>query len=185
MRKTTLLLLASMTLAVLLSCTTAVLMAAQGVAQTATVTLVGAGDIAECSPGNNAKATAALLANIPGTVLALGDNAYPDGTPRQYANCYDNYRLSDGSLFDTERTSWWGQYKTRTMPVLGNHEYHISKVAQPYFDYYSAQNGFEIGDRFPGPVPNTPDNPGLTPGKDYYSYDRGSWHIVALNSNCN
>src|SRR5829696_1393382 len=62
MRKTTLLLLASITLAVLLSCTTAVLMAAQGVAQTTTepVTLVGAGDIAECSPDNNAKATAAL-----------------------------------------------------------------------------------------------------------------------------
>src|ERR687898_1849712 len=96
MRKTTLLLLASMTLAVLLSCTTAVLMAAQGVAQTATVTLVGAGDIAECSPDNNAKATAALLANIPGTVLPLGDNAYPNGTPKQYANCYDNYRLSHG-----------------------------------------------------------------------------------------
>ena len=81
MRKTTLLLLASMTLAVLLSCTTAVLMAAQGVAQTATVTLVGAGDIAECSPDNNAKATAALLANIPGTVLPLGDNRLPQRHP--------------------------------------------------------------------------------------------------------
>jgi acid phosphatase type 7 len=34
-------------------------------------------------------------------------------------------------------------------------------------------------------VPNTSANPGLTPGKGYYSYDRGSWHIVALNSNCN
>src|ERR671910_1307843 len=185
MRKTTLLLLlASMTLAVLLSCTTAVLMAAQGVAQTATVTLVGAGDIAECSPDNNAEETAALLANIPGTVLPLGDNAYPNGTPRQYANCYDNYRLSHGSLFDPKRTSWWGQYKTRTMPVLGNHEYHTSKVAQSYFDYFSANQ--DVGFKEPAArVPNTPDNPGLTPGKGYYSYDRGSWHIVALNSNCN
>src|ERR671911_1846577 len=185
MRKTTLLLLASITLAVLLSCTTAVLMAAQGVAQTTTepVTLVGAGDIAECSPDNNAKATAALLAKIPGTVLALGDNAYPNGTPRQYANCYDNYRLSDGSLFDTKRTSWWGQYKARTMPVLGNHEYHASKVAQPYFDYFSANQ--DVGFKEPrAPVPNTPANPGLTPGKGYYSYDLGGWHIVALNSNC-
>jgi acid phosphatase type 7 len=156
MKKTTLLLLASMTLAVLLSCTTAVFMAAQGVAQTATVTLVGAGDIAECSPDNNAQATAALLANIPGTVLALGDNAYPNGTRAQYANCYDNYRLSDGSTFDT-RTSWWGQYKARTMPVVGNHEYHISKVAQPYFDYFSAINGFK---QPRAPVPNTSVNPG-------------------------
>jgi acid phosphatase type 7 len=184
MRKTTLL-LASMTLAVLVSCTAAVLIAVPSVAQMAPVTLVGAGDIAECSPDNNAKATAALLDNIPGTVLALGDNAYPDGTRAQYANCYDNYRLSDGSVFDGNRTSWWGQYKARTMPVLGNHDYHSSKVAQPYFDYFSAQNGFQIGGRLPAPVPNTTANPGLTPGKGYYSYDMGSWHIVALNSNCN
>jgi acid phosphatase type 7 len=176
----------AMASAILLSCTTVVLMAAQGIAQTTTqtVTLVGAGDIAECSPDNNAKATAALLANIPGTVLALGDNAYPHGTPKQYANCYDNYRLPDGSVFDANRTYWWGQYKARTMPVLGNHEYHISKVAQPYFDYFSAKKA--VGFKQPrAPVPNTTRNPGLTPGKGYYSYDRGSWHIVALNSNCN
>ena len=174
----------AMASAILLSCTTVVLMAAQGIAQTTTqtVTLVGAGDIAECSPDNNAKATAALLDNIPGTVLALGDNAYPNGTPKQYANCYDNYRLSDGSVFDANRTYWWGKHKARTMPVLGNHEYHSSKVAQPYFDYFSALNGFK---QPAAPVPNTPANPGLTPGKGYYSYDRGSWHIVALNSNCN
>jgi acid phosphatase type 7 len=176
MRNTTLLLLASITLAVPLSCTTAVLMAAQGVAQTTEpVTLVGAGDIAECFRDHNAEATAALLANIPGTVLALGDNAYPDGTRTQYANCYDNYRLSGGSIFDANRTSWWGQDKARTMPVLGNHEYHSSKVAQPYFDYYRALNGFL---QPPAPVPNTTANPGLTPGKGYYSYDRGTWHIV-------
>jgi hypothetical protein len=180
MRKTTLL-LASMTIAVLLSCTTAVLMAVPGVAQTATVTLVGAGDIAKCSQDNNAEATAALLANIPGTVYTLGDNAYPDGTRAQFANCYDNYRLSDGSIFDTSRTVWWGQHKARTMPTLGNHEYHTFG-AQPYFDYFSAVNGFKPP---PAPVPNTTANPGLTPGKGYYSYDRGSWHIVALNSNCN
>ena len=95
------------------------------------MTLVGAGDIAECSPDNNAKATAALLDNIPGTVLALGDNAYPHGTPKQYANCYDNYRLPDGSVFDANRTYWWGKFKARTMPVLGNHDYHFSKMAQP------------------------------------------------------
>jgi hypothetical protein len=132
----------SMVSAMLLACMAAVLMATPGASQTQTVTLVGAGDIAECSPDNKAEQTAALLAkitgnNTTGTVLALGDNAYPDGTRTQYANCYDNYRLSDGSIFDA-RTSWWGQYKKRTMPVLGNHEYHISKVAQPYFDYFSA-----------------------------------------------
>jgi hypothetical protein len=179
----TALLLASMTLAVLLSCTTAVLMAAQGVAQTTNpVTLVGAGDIAGCSQDYNDEATAALLARIPSTVLALGDNVYPDGTRTQYANCYDNYRISDGSIFDPTRTSWWGKLKARTMPALGNHDYHFSKEVQPYFDYFSAINGFK---QPPAPVPNTARNPGLTPGKGYYSYDKGSWHIVVLNSNCN
>jgi len=172
----------SMTSAMLVACMAVLLTAVPGASQTQTVTLVGAGDIAECSEDNNAQATAALLDKIPGTVLALGDNAYPDGTRTQYANCYDNYRLSDGSVYDATRTFWWGQYKDRTMPVVGNHEYHISKVAQPYFDYFSALNGFK---QPRAPVPNTTRNPGLTPGKGYYSYDRGSWHIVALNSNCN
>ena len=198
MRKTTLL-LASMILVVLLSCTTAVMMAVQGAAAqaaTASVTLVGAGDIAKCSPDSNAEATAQLLDStlksltpdsaLPplsqARVIALGDNAYPDGTRTQYANCYDNYRLSGGSIFDATRTYWWGQYKARTMPALGNHEYHSSKVAQPYFDYFRALNGFL---QPAAPVPNTTANPGLTPGKGYYSYDMGSWHIVVLNSNCN
>ena len=182
----TVLVVVSMVSAMVLACIVAVLTATPSASQTQTVTLVGAGDIAECSADNDAEETAALLAeitgnNTTGTVLALGDNAYTDGTRTQYANCYDNYRLSDGSIFDT-RTSWWGQYKNRTMPVVGNHEYHISKVAQPYFDYFSAINGFK---QPRAPVPNTTRNPGLTPGKGYYSYDRGSWHIVALNSNCN
>ena len=69
--------------ALLLACMAVLLTATPGASQTQTVTLVGAGDIAECSPHNNAKATAALLANIPGTALALGDNAYPNGT-RKY-----------------------------------------------------------------------------------------------------
>src|SRR5918999_4836575 len=123
----------SMTSAMLLACMVAVLTAVPGASQTQRVTLVGAGDIAECSPDNNAKATAALLANIPGTVLALGGNAYPNGTPKQYANCYDNYKISDGSVFDANRSYWWGQYKALTMPGFVNHEYHSYKLAQSYF----------------------------------------------------
>ena len=173
----------------------ALMVAVPGFGQTTTTaTLVGAGDIARCTLENNAEATAALLEDIPGTVYTLGDNAYPDGRRIDFARCYDNFRLSDGSIYDTTRTTYWGQdeqddpletpddIKARTMPSLGNHEY-LTEGAQPYFDYFSAQNGFEIG-TVPSPVPNTPNNPGLTPGKGYYSYDRGNWHIVALNSNC-
>jgi hypothetical protein len=70
------------------------------------------------------------------------------------------------------------------MPILGNHEYLNSSDASlkstPYFDYFSAKNGFKQPS---APVPNSTANPGLSLGKGYYSYDLGSWHIVALNSN--
>ena len=140
-------LLASMTLGVLVACGVAALTAVPGSGQTATVTLVGAGDIASCSQ-NNDSATARLLGRIPGTVFTLGDNAYPDGTAAQFRNCYD---------------PTWGRYKKRTKPSVGNHEYHTAG-AKPYFDYFGARAGAR--------------------GKGYYSYNRGSWHIVVLNSNC-
>jgi Calcineurin-like phosphoesterase len=57
----------------------------------------------------------------------------------------------------------WGRYKARTKPTLGNHDY-TTNGASAYFDYFGARAG--------------------TRGKGYYSYDRGKWHIVALNSNC-
>src|SRR5919112_313541 len=171
MKKSTLLLLASMTVAMLLSCTAAVLMAVPGAAQTAPpVTLVGAGDIARCDAPYDEQ-TAQLIGNIlgsvstPAQVITLGDNAYSNGTRAQFANCYDNYRLSDGSTYDSSRPAWWGQYKDRTMPSLGNHEYlnssDLSLKSQPYFDYFSANTN--VGFKEPAaPVPNTADNPGLT-----------------------
>jgi len=158
--------------------------------QTVTVTLVGAGDIARCDLTYDEQ-TAQLIGNTlaslssPAQVITLGDNAYSSGTRAQFANCYDNYRLSDGSSYVPSRPAWWGQYKDQTMPSLGNHEYlnstDPSLQSTPYFDYFSAQNGF-----LPpaAPVPNTADNPGLTKGKGYYSYNLGRWHIVVLNSNC-
>jgi Calcineurin-like phosphoesterase len=126
--------------------------------------LVGAGDIASCSSTGD-EATARLLSGIDGTVATFGDNAYVKGTSDDFANCYE---------------PTWGQFKARTMPSLGNHEY-MTAGASAYFDYFSATNGF-----LPpaAPVPNTPANPGLTPGAGYYSYDLGSWHIISLNSNC-
>src|ERR671921_972865 len=189
MKKTTLLLLASMSVAMLLSCTAAVLMAVPGAAQTAPVTLVGAGDIARCDAGYDEQ-TAQLIGNTlaslsnPAKVITLGDNAYPSGTRAQFANCFDNYRLTDGTPYDSSRSAWWGQYKNRTMPILGNHEYlnssDSSLKSTPYFDYFSAKNGFKQPS---APVPNTTANPGLSLDKGYYSYDLESWHIVALNSN--
>jgi hypothetical protein len=178
---------------VVLACVAAVVVAVPVFGQTTPVTLVGAGDIADCSYSND-EGTAQLLGSTLRSLtpdqagaIAIGDNAYPRANRNQYANCYDNYNLdSSFSTFNPSRPAWWGQYKDQTMPVLGNHEYMNSDdptiKSRPYFDYFSGLNGFRPG---AAPVPNDPDNnPGLTFGEGYYSYDLGSWHIVALNSNC-
>src|SRR5215212_8017568 len=70
MRKTAPL-VASMALAVVLACVAAALAAVPGAAQTSTVTLVGAGDIASCSQTNDS-ATARLLGRIQGTFFTFG-----------------------------------------------------------------------------------------------------------------
>ncbi len=86
--------------------------------------LVGAGDIADCRDLSGAEATAKLLEQIPGTVMAVGDLAYPDGS-RDNFKCY-------------ERT--WGRVKARTRPAAGNHEFHATG-ATPYFEYFGAAAG--------------------------------------------
>ena len=56
----------------------------------------------------------------------------------------------------------WGRHKDRTYPSLGNHDYHLTG-APGYFEYFGVRTG--------------------EPGKGYYSYDLGAWHIIVLNSN--
>ena len=60
----------------------------------------------------------------------------------------------------------WGRVKSISRPVLGNHD----GAGASYFDYF---NG-----------PGAPDGPAGPRGRGYYSFDIGSWHVVALNSNC-
>ena len=86
--------------------------------------LIGAGDIADCSDLSGAEATAKLLEANPGTVMALGDLAYPNGSPEDF-NCYDHT---------------WGRVKDRTRPAVGNHEFH-STGATYYFRYFGAAAG--------------------------------------------
>src|SRR5215211_8312703 len=109
--------------------------------------IVAAGDIADCTSDGD-EATARLVGGIEGTVLTLGDNAYEDGTAQDFEECYDPS---------------WGQFKDRTRPSPGNHEYR-TEGARGYFDYFGDAAG--------------------EPDEGYYSYDVGAWHIVALNSNC-
>src|SRR5688572_278514 len=88
------------------------------------VVFVGSGDIGDCGRSGKEE-TAKLLDAIPGTVYTTGDNAYPDGTDADFANCYD---------------ASWGRHKARTMPTPGNHDYHTSG-ASGYYKYYGANAG--------------------------------------------
>lgn len=76
-------------------------------------------------------------------------------------NQYDSGSLSAfRSYFDPT----WGRLGTLLRPALGNHEYATSG-ASGYFDYFGGL-GVPTGAR----------------GQGWYSYDIGSFHLVALNS---
>jgi hypothetical protein len=57
----------------------------------------------------------------------------------------------------------WGRFLDRIRPAPGNHDVMTDRGA-PYYAYFGKAAG--------------------EPGMGYYSYNLGSWHIVALNSNC-
>jgi hypothetical protein len=137
---------------------------------TAVPVIAAAGDIA-CDPGFTyyknglgttgrcrQKATSDLLVNAGlAAVLPLGDVQYECASSSAFAQSYHPS---------------WGRVKAITRPAIGNHEYHTtggsgcsrSANGAGYFGYFGAAAG--------------------EPGKGYYSYDIGAWHLIALNSNC-
>jgi hypothetical protein len=85
-----------------------------------------------------------------------------DGIPGTVFTAGDNaYPDGSTSQFTDCYNPTWGRHKSRTFPTPGNHEYQTSG-ATGYFNYFGAAAG--------------------EAGKGYYSYDVGSWHIIALNS---
>jgi hypothetical protein len=70
-----------------LSCTTREQWMVTGPTVPATV-LLAAGDIGLCG-SLGAVQTGELLTSLPGTVLAVGDLAYPHGSAQDFAACYD------------------------------------------------------------------------------------------------
>lgn len=95
-----------------------------------------------------------LVPGIYAKVLPLGDLQYEVGALSQFQTAYE---------------SSWGRVKGITAPVPGNHE-HNTPGAAGYYDYF---NG--VGNAT-GPAGER--------GKGYYSYDVGTWHVIALNSTC-
>jgi acid phosphatase type 7 len=83
------------------------------------VVLTGAGDIGACGLSGAAD-TSDLLIDQPGTIFTAGDNAYENGSDREYASCY---------------APTWGRVKDRTMPAPGNHDYQTAHAAG-YVKYF-------------------------------------------------
>lgn len=101
------------------------------------VTFVGAGDIAWCQY-EGARMTAQLLRTINGQIFTAGDNAYLDGSLKNYRDCYE---------------PTWGPLRDRTRPVAGNHEYDTDPTAAGYYQYFGPAAGtapgyysYEVGD---------------------------------------
>jgi acid phosphatase type 7 len=141
------------------------------------VTIAAAGDVA-CNPndpdynhgvgtGSHCKQAATASLIMQGSyakVLALGDLQYDCGSLGAFSASYD---------------ASWGQFVSKTLPVPGNHEVDTSsafgetgcsKDATGYFTYFANHGVTEAA--------------GVN-GKGYYSYDLGSWHVLAINAECN
>jgi hypothetical protein len=131
------------------------------------------GDVA-CDPWNAAfngglgngrscrqAATAGTIAGFSNlrALLFLGDNQYYCGSNTAFMSSFD---------------PTFGRFRALYRPAVGNHEYittgggiacdSSNANAAGYFRYFGAAAG--------------------APGKGWYSFNVGSWHFVALNSNC-
>jgi hypothetical protein len=111
---------------------------------------------------------------VPQTFVGAGDIAACDGNSEATARLLDGiggtvFTLGDNAYFHGSDQNFrecydptWGRHKSRTRPIPGNHDYETAGAAS-YFAYF--------GDAA-GPA-----------GLGYYSFEIGSWHAVALNSN--
>jgi hypothetical protein len=127
-------------------------------AQAADPVIYAAGDIA-CAPGDPMTATKCRE-------LRVSDILVNGGASKVLALGDLQYNAASLSNLRASYDRSWGRVKSITRPVLGNHE----STGNGYFDYFngSGANNGPAGER----------------GKGYYSYDVGSWHLIALNSNC-
>jgi len=128
------------------------------VADAGSVTVDAAGDIA-CSAATTVDP---VCADDTTAALMESPNPVPDAILPLGDNQYEAGSLQE---FNDNYANTWGVSSLLLLehPVPGNHEY-TSGSANGYFSYFGAPAG--------------------SPSTGYYSYDLGTWHIIALNSNC-
>ena len=73
------------------------------------------------------------------------------------------YNAGTTPAFNASYRPSWGRLDAIAHPVVGNHEYGTPGAAQ-YFQYFGSSAG--------------------PAGHGWYSYELGSWHVIALNANC-
>ncbi|MBB5077147.1 galactose-binding domain-containing protein [Nonomuraea endophytica] len=116
-------------------------------------TVAAAGDIAE-------QCTSGSSCIHPKTA-ALVESMNPEFVLTMGDNQYDDALLSD---FRNYYDKTWGRFKSKTRPSPGNHEtYDPAGPLAGYKSYFGSI--------------------AYPQGKPYYSYDRGEWHFIALDSN--
>ena len=71
-------------------------------------------------------------------------------------------RSGSASDYTSRFNGSWGVFKAKIRPVPGNHDYGAPGAVN-FFNYFGAA---------------------ANPPRGYYSYDVGTWHIIAINSNC-
>ncbi|MBV8691631.1 MAG: metallophosphoesterase [Actinobacteria bacterium] len=123
--------------------------------------VAAAGDIA-CSPtdnGFNGGAGSTYVCNEANTAKLL-DAIQPDAVLALGDLQYEN---GAADAFAASYGSTWGRWKDKTHPAVGNHEFN-TRGGAGYFAYWGSGVG--------------------APGKGWYSFDVGAWHLIALNSNC-
>lgn len=127
----------------------------------ATVTVAAVGDLA-CDPNDSNWRSGAGTASkcherkVAALVGQVNPSAFLVLGDVQYEN-------GSASAFAKSYHPAFGRYLSISRPVVGNHEYRVSGAAG-YFGYFGARAG--------------------DPGKGYYSFDLGAWHLIALNSEC-
>jgi chitodextrinase len=133
-----------------------------GPAQAADPVIAAAGDIA-CAPGdshfNSGNGTSSYCRQKYTSDLLV--SMAPEKVLAVGDLQYDSGALSD---FQASYDPAWGRLKAITAPALGNHE-----SSSGYWSYFGTGNR------------TTP--PGAK-NEGFYSYDVGTWHLIALNSNC-